>query len=270
MLKNRYFKVTIGQDSCKSKTIKNGLPQGSVLAPLLFNLYISDLPETKSLKFGYADDMAIAVQSKDLEDGENTLTSDLQILGHYYQTWRLCPNPSKTEVCAFHLNNRQANRQLNVTFCGKRIKHNFYPKYLGVTLDRSLTYRAHLERTAQKIKTRNNVVRKLAGTTWGSDADTLRTATLALVYSTAEYCAPVWYRSAHVNKIDVHLNDAMRIVTGTLKSTPTPWLHVLANIAPPDLRRQQAAVREWKTINNCHPSRELPIHQTIDDPPALG
>jgi len=52
--------------------------------------------------------------------------------------------------------------------------------YLGVTLDRSLTFRAHMLKTAAKVRTRNNLINKLAGSTWGARASTLRTATLAL------------------------------------------------------------------------------------------
>ena len=52
----------------------------------------------------------------------------------------------------------------------------------------------------------------------------------ALVYSTAEYCAPVWCRSAHTRLIDSVLNDALRIVTGCLRPTPTDYLPVIAGI----------------------------------------
>jgi hypothetical protein len=79
------------------------------------------------------------------------------------------------------------------------------PKYLGVTLDRSLTYNAHLTKTSKKVGARINIVQKLAGTGWGAGTETLRTAVLAIVYSTAEYCAPVWLNSVHISKIDVQL-----------------------------------------------------------------
>ena len=101
---------------------------------------------------------------------------------------------------------------------------------------------------------------KLAGTTWGSNARTLRTSSLALVYSAAEYCAPVWMRSAHVRKLDVQLKETMRIITGTLRPTPTPWLPVLAHIDPPDHRRQRAAQEMSQTVAK-NPS--LPIHRYI-------
>lgn len=71
--------------------------------------------------------------------------------------------------------NRFAHRELNVMFGGKRIKYNLNPTYLGVTLDRSLTYRHHLTKTAHKIKYRNKIIHKLSGTnTWWAGGDTIK------------------------------------------------------------------------------------------------
>ena len=80
------------------------------------------------------------------------------------------------------------------------------------------------------------------GSGWGEGAKTLRIATLSLVYSTAEYCAPVWCRSAHTRLIDNVLNGALRIVTGYLRPTPTDHLPVLSGIQPAELRRMGATL----------------------------
>ena len=80
------------------------------------------------------------------------------------------------------------------------------------------------------------------GSGWGVGAKTLRIATLSLVYSTAEYCAPVWCRNAHTHLIDSVLNDAFRIVTGCLRLTPTDHLPVLSGILPAELRRMGATL----------------------------
>ena len=77
---------------------------------------------------------------------------------------------------------------------------------------------------------------------WGANAKTLRIATLSLVYSAAEYCAPVWCRSAHTRFIDNVLNDALRIVTGCLRPTPTDHLPVFSGIQPAELRRMGATL----------------------------
>jgi hypothetical protein len=94
-------------------------------------------------------------------------------------------------MCVFHVNTHAANKQLNMMFNSTSIKHVDHPKYLGVTLDRTLTFKSHLEKAAKKVSSQVNLVRKLAGTKWGSNAQTFRTASLPLVYSLAEYCVPV-------------------------------------------------------------------------------
>jgi len=67
-------------------------------------------------------------------------------------------------------------------------------------------------------------MRRLAGSGWGAGATTLRIATLALVHSTAEHCAPVWCCSAHTRLIAPSINDALRIVTGCLRPIPAETL----------------------------------------------
>ena len=80
------------------------------------------------------------------------------------------------------------------------------------------------------------------GSGWGAGAKTLCIATLSLVYSIAEYCAPVWYCSAHTRFIDSVLNDALRIVTGCLHPTPTNHLPVLPGIQLAEFHRMGATL----------------------------
>ncbi|KAL1454475.1 hypothetical protein WDU94_010720 [Cyamophila willieti] len=262
MLSNRNFNVIMGDSISSTKKLNNGLPQGSVLAPLLFNLYIADIPTTQSRKFGYADDWAIAVRSSDVQVAEKTLSEDLITLGDYFRKWRLKPNASKTEVSCFHLNNQQANMKLRVEFDGQILNHNNTPKYLGITLDRTLTFKPHLQKTAAKLKSRNNIIQKLCGSKWGSSSHVLRTSVLGLVYSAAEYCAPVWLNCNHTNLVDVQLNQSMRMITGSIKPTPTFWLPTLSNIPPPKLRREKTLLREYgKIVAN----ENLPIHSDMED-----
>jgi len=118
----------------------------------------------------------------------------------------------------------------------QRLKHDPYPVYVRVALDRTLSYREHLSRSAAKLKGRNNLVVKLAGTSWGASASTLRTSALALCYSVAEYCCPVWARSSCTNVIETQLHSSMCLISGCLQPTQLSWLPVLSNVAPPSLR----------------------------------
>ena len=102
MLSNRSFVVhtSDGQRS-RLRRMKNGVPQGSVLSPMLFNIYISDLPETTSRKYGYADDLAILLRRPSLKEVEEGLNKDMTILVDYLRKWRLQLSIGKTVSAAY-------------------------------------------------------------------------------------------------------------------------------------------------------------------------
>ena len=119
------FTLTTGNAKrSRLRRLKNGVQQGSVLAPLLFNTYISDLPTTISRKYAYADDLTIMHVDGDWQAVKGALTKDMATLGEYLQTWKL---------------------KLKVKYNNETLLFRSEPKYLGVSLDRSLTLRRHLE-----------------------------------------------------------------------------------------------------------------------------
>jgi len=135
---------------------------------------------------------------------EGALSKDMATLGEYLQTWKLKLSTTKTVSAVFHLNKKEAKCELKVNFNNETLPFCSEPKYLGITLDRSLMYHRHLESLCKKLTSRVALLRRLVGSGWGTGATALRTVTLALVHSTAEYCAPVWCRSAHTHLIDPH------------------------------------------------------------------
>jgi len=156
MVGNRSFTLTTGNGQrSRLRRVKNGVPQGSVLAPLLFNIYISNLPTTISRKYGYADDLAIMHPNRDWQAVEGVLNKDMAMLGEYLQTWKLKLSTTKTVSANFHLNNKEAKRELKVNFNNETLPFFSETKYFGVTLDRSLTYRRHLESRRKKLTSRD-------------------------------------------------------------------------------------------------------------------
>jgi hypothetical protein len=89
--------------SSRWRRLNNGLPQGSVLAPILFIL-------TFICRICYADDIAVTYQAKSFDECENDLEADIEVLNQFFHRWYLQPNPGTTEMCVFHLNTHAANK----------------------------------------------------------------------------------------------------------------------------------------------------------------
>ena len=262
MLSNRRFFVDLVGKRSRWRRQKNGLPQGSVLAPLLFNIYTNDQPvHPNTRSFLYANDLCIATQKQSFEEVEKTLGDALAGLTPYYAANHLMANPEKTQISTFHLKNRDAQRELNVVWHGKLLTNSHKPVYLGVTLDRCLTYKDHIAKTKAKTGARNSILKKLANTNWGTDARTIRTTALALCFSSVEYASPVWSRSSHASKIEPVLNAACRAISGCLRPTRVDDLY-LCGIAPPHIRRAVSSQLEKLKQEND------PLHPLYEQDPA--
>ena len=140
MISSRSFVLCLGEEKSKRRFLKNGVPQGSVLAPLLFNIYTADLPHTRSKKYIYADDIALMISDKSFTPIEHSLSEDLDTMSSYFDNWRLKLNLGKTVCSSFHLAHRLADYQLKVKCNGNIVPCESHTKYLGITLDRTLTY----------------------------------------------------------------------------------------------------------------------------------
>ena len=124
-----------------------------------------------------------------------------------------------------------------------------------MNLDRSHNYKKQVENLVLKLRSRTNLIMKLAGTNWGAKADILKTSKLALLYNKMNYSSPIWFNSVHSNKVNVQLNISLRIISGTLKATSIPWLYVFCNISPGDLLRK-------RTFLNCV-NKSLNLNKSI-------
>ena len=218
--------------------------------------------------FVYADDLCVTAQYPSFTEVEHTIEA-LDELTIYYQSNSLRANPDKTQVTSFYLKNREAKRTLEVKWNNTDLENTPHPKYLGVTVDRTLSYKQHIHNTKMKVTTRNNVLKMLSNSKCGCNASTIRTTTLALSYSAAEYACPVWASSPHASKLDPELNDACRLITGCLRPIHVEELYLLAGIAPPYTRRDVCARVEKKKqeMNAAHSlhGQVPPCRETLEE-----
>ena len=108
----------------------------------------------------YADDICVTAQYPSFTEVEHTIEDALDELTTYYRSNSLRANPDKTQVMSFHMKKREAKRMLEVKWNDTDLENTTYPKSLGVTLDRTLSYKKHIHNTKMKVATRNNLLKK--------------------------------------------------------------------------------------------------------------
>lgn len=120
----------------------------------------------------------------------------------YYKRMKLKPNPMRTQICSFHLKNRQTTRKLEVTWKGVNKDHYVHYKYLSVILNSSLTFKEHYVSLKWNLLcTRNTLLQKWVSSKWEAHTKTVRISALTLCFSVVEYAWPVWKKSTYAKQV---------------------------------------------------------------------
>jgi len=165
----------------------------------------------------------------------------------------------KSVSSVIHIRNHHAGYQLKLESSpGKILPFRNDPTYLGIILDRSLTFKDHILKLKNKVSSRIALIKRLAGLTWGCSFSVLKTSTSALVYAPAEYCSQAWWQSAYTRELDTQLNEAMRTISGCIRSTPIDFLPFLSGILPPTTRRKAACLE----LHHKSQSPDHLLHET--------
>ena len=169
-LSDRRSKVRICNSYSRPFRLRRGVPQGLVLGPVLFSLYINDLPTflPASVKTSlYADDLAIWASSPSVECATSVVQAALNRLVEWSSKWRLPLNPLKCETSFFSFDPYQLRIQPSLHILNTPLKFNPHPTFLGVTFDRILSFKYHVLSLRKKFHSRFCAFRSIASASWG-------------------------------------------------------------------------------------------------------
>ncbi len=144
-LNDRTFQVRINSSLSSKFNVYFGIMQGSVLGPVLFNLFINDFPIHHSTHVAiYADDTAIFSQNRNINYAIKTLNNHMLLVSEWLNKWRIKVNTDKCIAAIFTTKQRTSYVNNNIYLNNTRIPWSDTVKYLGVTLDKNLTFKQHI------------------------------------------------------------------------------------------------------------------------------
>ena len=178
-LTDRRGRVQLFNVFSSSCRFTQGLPQGSVLTPLLFLFYINDLTtmiNDDAVIAPFADDVSILTAARKREDAEATAQAVVSSVVTWSQEWKLNLNVEKSELCPFSTWSNDSSWNPTIFIGYQKVCINTTPHLLGVILDKSLTFNAHLKKLTTSLASSTRIIRATAHTSSGWYHSTLKMA----------------------------------------------------------------------------------------------
>ena len=222
-LKDRTAFVTCQSADSFYFDVTSGVPQGSLIAPHLFNLFLKDIPIPRKGHLSlYADDTAFSVQMawKNLKPIKLELLKTVSCLPTYFQDWKIQINESKTEFIMFSMFSKstkmiEKTAHDSISFNGQLFSWKEAVKYLGVVLDRKLIFKHHIDSSINKasaasfsslycLLSRNSVV----------STDSKLRIYKSYIRPILTYGCPIFSNAAacHLNKLQLFQNKILRVI----------------------------------------------------------
>ena len=223
-LTNRKQYVSISGFESETANMDFGVPQGSVLGPLLFLIYINDLH--KAIKYSktrhFADDTNLLIENNSLKQLQKQLNYDLRQLSNWLKANKISLNCSKTELILFRHPNKPINYDLRVKINGKKLIASNYVKYLGIYLDSHLNWSYHVDCLSTKLTRASGMLSKIRHYV---SATTLRNIYFGIFSSLLTYGCQIWgqFKNKHISRLQQIQNRAIRIINfADFRDSPDP------------------------------------------------
>ena len=251
-IKNRTFQVKEGKSLSNKEAIKAGVPQGSPLSPLLYNLYTADfIPHAGVQLATYADDTMMFTNQHSLRIAIRQMTKALQGLHDWTIKWKTTVNTQKSSVIIFA--RRRLPQLPRFQFGLQPLDFTNTVKYLGVFLDRKLTFEHHI----QHIKTKCHKIIGLLYPIFLAHNLSMKNKLIlfkSLVRSSMTYAGPVFQHAAksHLRHLQVLQNRCLRLITGHEKSTRIQQLHEDTDLPTITEFLQELQHKIWQKLRRFH------------------
>ena len=227
---DRISKVSFASAHSKYKSFKNGVPQGGVLSPQLFNFYVSTAPEPPEgiLLLSYADDFVIATKSHSIKKAEEKLQDYVNKIGEWFKQIEVDLSPAKSTVTLLTPDNHEYNVHPNITLHDVPLPLEQFPKILGVRLDPKMTFNKHIADICTTVIKKNNALKAITGMNFGQSKEDIIYLYKQFVRTNMNYAASAWapgLSKTNMQKLQTAQNQSLRTATGCVKMTNVDELH---------------------------------------------
>ena len=261
---NRQQQVTIGQSRSRINLINAGVPQGSVLGPLLFLIYVNDITENLvSMPRLFADDTSLACTTANISDLEGILNHDLNVIANWSKQWLVKFNPSKTEVIYFG-----HGRSPSLLFENSTLTPVNTHKHLGITLSNNYKWTDHVNNILTTSSKLLGIMRRIKFTV---SRKALNQIYISYLRPILEYASPVWDNCTQndKDKLERVQLEAARIVTGTTRSISSQNLYRETGwLTLSDRRQYQKLILMYKIKHSMVPNYLSSLFPRSSDNPS--